>query len=136
ADKYGALVLDATGITSPDRLEELTAFFTPEMRRLLPSGRLVVIGTDPELTSGHERVAQRALEGFTRSVGKELRRGATSQLVYTSPKAKASNENLASTLRFLLSGKSAFVDAQVIRVGDTDAAAPANWDRPLDGKTA
>lgn len=136
ADKYGALVFDATGITSPDQLEELTEFFTPEMRRLLPSGRFVVIGTTPELISGHERVAQRALEGFTRSVGKELRRGATSQLIYTSPKAKASNDNLASTLRFLLSGKSAFVDAQVVRVGDADAAAPANWDRPLDGKTA
>src|SRR5699024_4426771 len=43
---------------------------------------------------------------------------------------------LESTLRFLLSGKSAYVDAQVIRVDDTAATAPANWDQPSEGKVA
>lgn len=39
-------------------------------------------------------------------------------------------------MRFILSGKSAYVDAQVFRVGAADAAPPADWDRPLDGKIA
>ena len=34
-----------------------------------------------------ERVAQRALEGFTRSLGKEIGRGGTVQLVYVAPQA-------------------------------------------------
>lgn len=134
--KYGGLVFDATGITRLTELEQLFEFFQPEMRAMAASGRIVVLGTSPELVGGEERIAQRALEGFTRSVAKELRRGATCQLVYTSPKAKAGNSGLASTLRFLLSGKSAYVDAQVIRVDEKDAEAPADWDKPLAGKVA
>jgi 3-oxoacyl-[acyl-carrier protein] reductase len=39
-------------------------------------------------------------------------------------------------MRFILSGKSAYVDGQVFRVGAADAAPPADWDKPLDGKVA
>ena len=134
--KYGALVFDATGITKLTELEQLFQFFQPQIRAMAPSGRIVVLGTTPELVEGEEHIAQRSLEGFTRSVAKELRRGATCQLVYTSPNATAGNTGLASTLRFLLSGKSAYVDGQVIRVDEKDAAAPADWDKPLAGKVA
>ncbi|MFI8771699.1 3-oxoacyl-ACP reductase [Gordonia sp. NPDC062954] len=137
ADKYGALVFDATGITSPSELRQLFEFFGPQMRSLAPSARLLVLGTTPELVSDpNEHVAQRALEGFTRSVGKELQKGATVQLVYVSPDSKTGLTGLESTVRFVLSAKSAFVDAQVIRVGDADATAPKDWDRPLEGKVA
>ncbi|MBC2642538.1 MULTISPECIES: 3-oxoacyl-ACP reductase [unclassified Rhodococcus (in: high G+C Gram-positive bacteria)] len=136
-DSYGALVFDATGIGSVTELEQLFEFFQPVIRNLAPSARVVVLGTTPEETSGvDEHVAQRALEGFTRSVGKEVRRGATAQLVYVSPKAAAGLSGLESTLRFLLSAKSAFVSGQVIRVGDEGSVAPADWDKPLDGKVA
>ncbi|WP_019812730.1 3-oxoacyl-ACP reductase [Saccharomonospora saliphila] len=134
--RYGALVFDATGITDPAQLRELHRFFQPTVRSIGPSGRVVVLGTPPELVSGRERIAQRALEGFTRTVGKELKRGATAQLVYV---AEGAEEAAESTMRFLLSAKSAFVDGQVIRVGTsgvTTAVAPENWDRPLTGKTA
>ncbi|AHD21246.1 MULTISPECIES: 3-oxoacyl-ACP reductase [Rhodococcus] len=135
--KFGALVFDATGITDPAGLEQLFTFFQPTLRNLAPSGRVVVLGTTPEEAgSVDERIAQRALEGFTRSVGKELRRGATVQLVYVSPKAATGLTGVESTLRFLLSAKSAFVDAQVIRIGEGDATAPESWDRPLAGKVA
>ncbi len=135
AAKYGALVFDATGVRSVTELVQLFDFFQPQMRSLLPCARVVVIGTAPELTTGDEHIAQRALEGFTRSVAKELRRGATCQLVYTSPEAKGA-AGLESTLRFLLSGKSAYVDGQVIRVGAASATAPADWDAPLAGTVA
>ena len=39
-------------------------------------------------------------------------------------------------MRFILSGKSAYVDGQVFRVGAADSAPPADWDKPLDGKVA
>ncbi|WP_280483711.1 3-oxoacyl-ACP reductase [Nocardia farcinica] len=135
--KYGALVFDATGIGSIEDLAQLYEFFQPAMRSIAASGRLVVIGTTPELAASvEEQIAQRALEGFTRSVGKELLRGATAQLVYLHPDASPSATGLESTLRFLLSAKSAFVDGQVIRVGKDDSAAPADWARPLEGKVA
>ncbi|MCV7281588.1 3-oxoacyl-ACP reductase [Mycolicibacterium flavescens] len=137
ADSFGGLVYDATGITGPAGLKGLYKFFTPLLRNLGPSGRIVVIGTTPEEAgSGHERIAQRALEGFTRSLGKEMRRGATVNLVYVSPDAKPAATGLESTMRFLLSGKSAYVDGQVFRIGADDASPPADWDRPLDGKVA
>ena len=134
--RYGALVFDATGITDPARLREVYLFFHPVIRKIGYCGRVVVLGTPPELVDGRERIAQRALEGFVRSVGKELKRGATAQLVYV---ATGAEEAAESTLRFVASAKSAFVDAQVIRVGVTGTpAVPAigNWDKPLEHKVA
>jgi 3-oxoacyl-[acyl-carrier protein] reductase len=137
ADSFGGLVFDATGITEPAGLKDLYKFFTPLLRNLGPSARIVVVGTTPDETgSVHERIAQRALEGFTRSLGKELRRGATVALVYLSADAKPAATGLESTMRFILSAKSAYVDGQVFRVGAADSAPPADWDRPLDGKIA
>jgi 3-oxoacyl-[acyl-carrier protein] reductase len=137
ADSFGGLVYDATGITEPAGLKGLYKFFTPLLRNLGASGRIVVIGTVPDETASvGERIAQRALEGFTRSLGKEMRRGATVNLVYLAADAKPAATGIESTLRFLLSGKSAYVDGQVFRVGADDAAPPADWERPLDGKIA
>lgn len=136
-DRNGALVFDATGITEITELVALFEFFQPQMRKLAPCARVVVLGTTPEETSSvGEHIAQRGLEGFTRSVGKELKRGATAQLVYVSPQASTGLSGVESTLRFLLSAKSAFVSGQVIRVGTADSVAPASWDKPLDGKVA
>ncbi|MGZ8177413.1 3-oxoacyl-ACP reductase [Williamsia sp. SKLECPSW1] len=137
ADKLGGIVFDATGITEPAELEQLFEFFNPIMRSVAPCARFLVIGTTPELVKDpSEHVAQRALEGFTRSLAKEAQRGATAQLVYVAPDAPTGLAGLESTVRFVLSAKSAFVDAQVIRVGSGDATAPADWDKPLEGKVA
>jgi len=136
--RYKGLVLDATGITSSADLVELERFFTPVLRSLESCARIVVLGTPPESTnSAGERVAQRALEGFTRSLGKEVGRGGTVQLVYVTPAADGA---LASTLGFLLSPKSAYVSGQVVRVGSHDGTAaaeePADAAKPLAGKVA
>ena len=114
----------------------LRDFFTPLMRRLDRCPRLVVLGTPPEDVKGSERVAQRALEGFTRSLGKEVGRGGTVQLVYVADGAEAAT---ASTLAFLLSPKSAYVSGQVVRIGatgTTEAVEVTDWQRPLTGKVA
>ncbi len=137
ADSFGGLVFDATGITTPAALTALHEFFTPLLRNLAASGRVVVVGTTPDQAgSTDERIAQRALEGFTRSLGKELRRGATVALVYLSPDAKPAATGAESTLRFILSAKSAYVDGQVFYVGAADSTPPADWDRALDGKVS
>jgi 3-oxoacyl-[acyl-carrier protein] reductase len=132
--KYAALIFDATGITDSAGLRALYDFFHPVARSGRTSGRVVVLGTPPPSAgSPREATAQRALEGLTRSIGKEFGRGITSQLVYVEPGGEAA---LESTLRFLLSGRSAYVSGQVIRIGAGAAPAPADWDRPLEGKTA
>lgn len=134
--RYAALVFDATGITSPELLRELHDFFHPVIRRVGTCGRVVVLGTPPEQAGEPgEHVAQRALEGFTRSVGKELRRGATAQLVYV---ARGAENAVESTVRFLLSAKSAYVSGQVVRIGAVrqPIAVPEDWARPSAGRVA
>lgn len=136
AQKYKGLVFDATGLTSSTDLIALQEFFTPLLRSLEKCARIIVLGTPPELVKGGEKVAQRALEGFTRSLGKELNKGATSQLVYVAPGAEKATD---STLAFLLSPKSAYVSGQVVRIGakGEKKAVPLNdWERPLAGKIA
>ncbi|MGW9196905.1 3-oxoacyl-ACP reductase [Micromonospora chersina] len=136
AARFAALVYDASGITDSTELRQLYDFFHPQARALLPSGRVIVLGTPPaECGSPREATAQRALEGLTRSIGKEFGRGVTAQLVYVTKDGDAGSQaSLESTLRFLLSGRSAYVSGQVIRVGAGTATAPADWDRPLDGQ--
>jgi 3-oxoacyl-[acyl-carrier protein] reductase len=134
APPHGALVLDATGIGDSTRLTALFEFFQPNARTLPASGRVIVLGTPPEAcASPHEATAQRALEGLTRSIGKEFGRGITAQLVYVAPGGEQAME---STLRFLLSGRSAYVSGQVIRIGAGQPPPPGDWQRPLDGRTA
>jgi 3-oxoacyl-[acyl-carrier protein] reductase len=131
-----ALVFDATGIADSTELVELQRFFYPAVPRLQRSGRAIVLGTPPEEAgSVPAHIAQRALEGFTRSLGKEVGgKGSTAQLVYVEPGAE---DQLESTLRFLLSPKSAYVSGQVIRVGKGVTPSPKlDWAQPLEGKVA
>jgi 3-oxoacyl-[acyl-carrier protein] reductase len=132
---FKALVFDASGIRSSEQLRELWAFFHPVIGRVRESGRVVVLGTPPEDRRDARRAtAQRALEGFVRSVGKEIRRGATAQLVYV---ATGGEDAIASTLRFLLSPKSAYVSGQVVRVRQAVASFDGiDWARPLAGRVA
>lgn len=132
--RFKGIVFDASGIETVDDLKSLWAFFHPVIKKLSSCARVVIIGRTPETLKGEARIAQRALEGFTRSVGKEIKNGATAQLVYAD---KGSEAQLAAPLHFFLSAKSAYVDAQVVRVAKSDFKADGfNWDQPLAGKKA
>ncbi len=135
ADTFGGLVFDATGITHPAGLRGLYEFFGPLLRNLGPCARVVVLGSTPDqVPAAGEQICQRALEGFTRSLAKELRRGATAALVYVSPQAAPDASGCESTLRFILSARSAYVDGQVFRIGPEAAEPPADWNKPLAGR--
>ena len=130
-----ALIFDATGISSSGELVELQRFFYPGLPRLRQCGRVIVLGSTPELAGTPKaRTAQTGLEGFVRSLGKEIGgRGSTAQLLLADPGVESGIE---SPLRFLLSPRSAFVSGQVLRVGKSVADSPTvDWDRPLAGKT-
>jgi 3-oxoacyl-[acyl-carrier protein] reductase len=148
--RLGAVVFDACAATVPADLEALRAVLAPALRRLAPCGRVVVVGRPPEtLPDVAAAATHRALEGIVRTVGKELRAGATANLVLVAEGAEAAAR---STLRFLLSARSAYVDGQVVRVaapGGAGSRAVAGAgagdvadldadvdDRPLRGKVA
>jgi 3-oxoacyl-[acyl-carrier protein] reductase len=139
--RFKGLVFDATGIADSTELVELQRFFHPVLRTLERSGRVLVLGTQPTQTGGtREHTAQRALEGFVRALGKEVgRRAATAQLVYVGAGAEGA---LESTLRFLLSPRSAYVSGQVVELSAPSAAgaeallAKIDWEAPLAGRTA
>jgi 3-oxoacyl-[acyl-carrier protein] reductase len=136
-ERYKGLVFDATGITGSADLVALQEFFSPLVRSLEPCGRVLVLVTQPDRAgSADERVAQRALEGFTRSLGKEVGKGSTVNLVYVAPGAE---DTLASTLAFFLSPKSAYVSGQVARLGvtgTTKAEPVIDPAKPLTGTVA
>lgn len=133
-DKIGAVVLDASALTKVTELEGVRAVLRPALRALGSSGRVVVLGTAPELTDDPQAAAvQQALEGITRSVGKELRKGATANLVYVSAETTAAA--LTSTMSFLLEGRSAYVSGQPWRVlGAEPGQVPAEPSKPFDGR--
>jgi 3-oxoacyl-[acyl-carrier protein] reductase len=133
-----ALVFDASAIDDSPRLRALYEFFHPAIASLRRCGRVIVLATPPEeAASAREATAQRAIEGFVRSVAKEIGRyGSTAQLVQVADGGEGAME---STLRFLLSARSVYVDGQVIRVEAVDAdrvASPDDWERPLAGRSA
>jgi 3-oxoacyl-[acyl-carrier protein] reductase len=136
-DRLGGVVVDLTAVTTPADLESLRATLGPALKRLGRCARVVVLGLDPAgTTDPAARAARRALEGVTRSVAKELRSGATANLVLLTEGSEAAG---LGTVEFLLSARSAYVDAQVFHVGesrDGSAPVPADAEKPLEGKVA
>ncbi|MGB9999528.1 3-oxoacyl-ACP reductase [Streptomyces pseudogriseolus] len=131
AGRPAAVVLDATGVRTVEDLDGVHAALHPVVRSVAESGRIVVLGAPLDPADHHQAAAQQALEGFTRSLGKETGGGRTVNLVRLTDASAAE-----STLRFLLSPKSAYVSGQVIAVGDQASPAPEDADRPLTGRTA
>ena len=131
-DKFKVLLFDASNVSNADELKQVYEFFHFVARRVDKSGRVIIIGRPPEeITDIYTALAQRALEGFVKSVGKEFKRGITAQLIYVS---KGAESNLDSTLRFFTSARSAYVSGQVVRVGQ-GSAVEVDWTQPLGGKT-
>ncbi len=121
--KIGAVLVDASQVATVDQLEQVRAVLRPAMRGLEPSGRVIIVAADPATASSVEQAAVRqALDGIMRSVGKELRAGATANLVQVADSTTPAQ--LGEVLQFLLSGRSAYVDGQPLVLADV-ATTPA-----------
>ena len=132
-EKPAAVILDATGLTGPADLAAAHDFLAPAVKRLRPSGRVVILGEPAsDADSPALAAARQALDGLVRSIGKELRDGSTANLLYVPAGAEAS---VAGPLTFFLSGRSAYVDGQPVTLSTADV--PDQDDvRPLAGKVA
>lgn len=121
--KIGAVLVDASQVATVDQLEQVRAVLRPAMRGLEPSGRVIIVAADPATASSVEQAAVRqALDGIKRSVGKELRAGATANLVQVADSTTPAQ--LGVVLQFLLSGRSAYVNGQPLVLADV-ATTPA-----------
>jgi 3-oxoacyl-[acyl-carrier protein] reductase len=130
-DRVAGVVLDARTIATPADLGAVREFLSPGVKALDSCGRVVVLGAPPDGADVVADATRQALDGIVRSLAKELRRGATANLLWV-----ATDASLPAALRFLLSGKSAYVDGQSLLLGPGAAPAPKDWEQPLAGKTA
>ncbi|RMB58423.1 3-oxoacyl-ACP reductase [Tessaracoccus antarcticus] len=111
----GALVVDATGVREIGQLELLRQVLRPAMRGLERSGRIIILATDASAVDGLEaKAVAQGIDGINRTIGKELRGGSTSNLLFLTEGATAGD--LSSSVSFLLEGRSAFVDGQAWRI--------------------
>ena len=116
--KLKAIVFDASGLTRFEQTIELRTFFQGALKGLDKCPHVVILGRAPEsIKDPIAASVQRSLEGFSRSLGKEIRRGGNVQLVYV---GKGAEDQLEGALRFFLSPKSAYVSGQVVRLSAYD----------------
>jgi 3-oxoacyl-[acyl-carrier protein] reductase len=133
-EKVGAVLLDATGLSTPADLAGAHDFLAPAIKRLRPSGRVLLLADPPaEAGTPAQAAARQAMDGLVRSIGKELRDGSTANLIYVPAGADGS---IASPVRFFLSGRSAYVDGQVVTVSAAELPTGEDGERPLAGKVA
>ncbi len=134
------LIFDATSIDTVAGLRAVYDFFASLVPTLAASARVVVIGRPVADAALPEAAAVRAaLGGFVRSLAKEVgKRGSTAHWLQVKRGAEARAE---AVLRFLLSGRSAFITGQPIEIDETCTSPAAgnghaHWVRPLEGKIA
>lgn len=135
--QLGALLFDATQCRTRADLDAVYRFFHLLVPRLARNGRVLVLGAELQpATSPEEAAYTQALEGFSRSLAKEVgRKGTTCNLVRVQVGAEA---RALGPLRFFLSERSAFVTGQVLHVhGSVLCEMPSSFSRgPLAGKLA
>ena len=133
-EKPAAVILDATGLRTPGDLAGVHDFLSPAIKRLRATGRVLILADPPaEADSPAEAAARQALDGLVRSIGKELRDGSTANLLYVPEGAEGS---IGSPVRFFLSGRSAYVDGQVVTLSAADLPGDEDAATPLAGKVA
>ncbi|GFM82895.1 3-oxoacyl-ACP reductase [Pseudomonas cichorii] len=131
--KLKAVVFDASVLVHAEQLKQLRDFFQPLLRNLDQCAHVVILGRAPAtLEAPLAASTQQAVEGFSRSLAKEMRNGSTVQLLQVDEGAE---DQLEGALRFFLSPKSAFISGQVIHLSPNTAQVQ-DWSRPLAGRKA
>ncbi|RMQ48655.1 3-ketoacyl- reductase [Pseudomonas cichorii] len=131
--KLKAVVFDASLLVRAEQLKQLHEFFQPLLRNLDHCAHVVILGRAPAtLQEPLAASTQQAVEGFSRSLAKEMRNGGTVQLLQVDEGAE---DQLEGALRFFLSPKSAFISGQVLHLSPGTAQVQ-DWSRPLAGRKA
>jgi 3-oxoacyl-[acyl-carrier protein] reductase len=135
-ERLGAVLLAFDDLESPADLEQPVLSAGPALRELAPNGRVITISRDPGGSGPAAAAARQGVDGLLRSLAKELRAGATGNGIVLTGNVSSTAPSVLGALRFFLSGRSAFIDGQFLRVGSASGSLPAAPDTPLAGKVA
>ncbi|MHB1065031.1 MAG: 3-oxoacyl-ACP reductase, partial [Georgenia sp.] len=150
--RWGGVVVVLTALDHPDALAAPALQLGSVLRSLAPGGRVVTLSR-PGPAAGQDwpgsaavgqdwstgaavAAARQGVDGFLRSLAKELRAGATGNGLVLAEGVDVGAPSVRGGLRFLLSARSAFVDGQLLTVGTDGGTDPADWTRPLVGAVA
>ena len=135
--RWGAVLLVLTDLHSPAGMGEPALALGGVLRRMALGGRVLTISRDPDGAAEPAVVAARqGVDGFVRSLAKELRAGATGNGIVLDDAVPVLAPSAQGALRFFLSARSAFVDGQLLHVASGDGELPQDWTRPLAGQVA
>ncbi|MGO4238037.1 3-oxoacyl-ACP reductase [Pseudarthrobacter sp. YAF2] len=137
AEKLGAIILVLDELEHPTDLEQPVLSAAGSLRDLRAGGRIITVSRPAaDAPSPAAAAARQGVDGFLRSLAKELRAGATANGVLLSEGTTSTSPSALGAIRFFLSGRSAFVDGQFLKVSSQDGELPVNPDKPLSGKIA
>lgn len=129
-----ALIVDATHLNNPSDFDVLYRATHQHIKQLAPCSRILIfIDGHQNSTHAFQKAIKPALEGFIRSLSKEVGAlGTTANLICIAPEEET---RFSETLYFLLSKRSAFISAQTFTVTQCvkDGVPLAN-NTPLAGK--
>lgn len=134
--QYDGLIFDATGIQDTESLKGVYTFFHASIKQLNRNGRIVIITKTPkQLSEPQTDAIQLSLQGFSKSLAKELGKKGICCNILSLP--KGSQKYIEPSLAFFLSPKSAFITGQAITLrNQTIKPTPLALDTPLSGKIA
>lgn len=161
-EKIGAIIPVLDDVRHPEDLAAPLLELGQSLRQLAPGGRVIsfsraassAVRAEPAgvQTAGAQTAgtrtanamavdaavaaARQGIDGAMRSIGRELRGGATANGILLQDGIEVDSTSALAALRFLLSGKSAFVNGQFLTISSADGALPESWDEPLKGKVA
>lgn len=136
--KFSAIIIALDELQHPKDLSATVLELGKALRRLDSNGRVITISRDPNAvsvaTDASVLAARRGVEGLTRSLAKEMRRGATANGIVLGDNVDMTSASAQSAIRFFLSGRSAYVAGQLLTVSSSAGNTPRNWDTPLTDK--
>ncbi len=136
-EKLGAIVLVLDELDGPDGLQSPVLAVAASLRDLAPSGRVIALSRPASTSASPSQAAARqGVDGFLRSLAMELRAGATGNGILLAEGVTTTSPSTLAAVRFLLSGRSAYVDGQFLTVTSTEGTLPADFGKPLAGKVA
>jgi 3-oxoacyl-[acyl-carrier protein] reductase len=136
-EKLGAIILVLDDVARPEDLGKPILAAAASLRDLSPGGRIITVSRPAaDAASPAQAAARQGIDGFLRSLAKELRAGATGNGVLLAPEVGTTSPSTLGAVRFLLSGRSAFVDGQFVTVSTTAGELPEDAAKPLAGRVA
>jgi 3-oxoacyl-[acyl-carrier protein] reductase len=136
-EKLGAIILVLDEISRPEDLGKPVLTAAASLRDLGAGGRILTLSRPAsDALTPAQAAARQGIDGFLRSLAKELRAGATGNGVLLAGEVDTTSPSTLGAIRFFLSGRSAFVDGQFLTVSTTAGELPPDSDRPLAGRVA